>query len=608
LGSLGARVRRRVRRVARGRPQAPTALRPFRKILVANRGEIAVRIIRAARELGCGTVAVYSESDREALHVALADEAYLLGPAAPRASYLNAERILAAARASAADAVHPGYGFFAENAEFARSVLAAGIAWIGPHPEAIALMGDKLRARAAMVAAGVPVVPGALEPLADLAAARAAARELGYPLALKASAGGGGKGLRIAHAEAELESAFRTAAREAEAYFGNPAVYAERYLDNPKHVELQVLCDKHGAAVHVGERDCSLQRRHQKLFEETPALVARSVRERIRATGLAAARAIGYDSAGTIEYLVAGTECFFLEMNTRIQVEHTVSEMTSGIDLVQAQIRVAAGLPLGIEQAQVAFRGHAIEVRVNAEDPAQGFRAAPGVLRAYREPGGFGVRVDGAAFAGLRIPPDYDSLIAKLIVWGEDRAGALARLARALDEFVVEGVPTTRAFLRALAGEPPVADGSYGTATLERFAATLAPADDAPRAPLVTPPAAPPAPEIRVEVNDRLFRVRLLDALPGAGGRLPAARRPPPRRREAGAGGNAILAPIHGVCVEVLAKPGDAVAAGSVVAVLEAMKMMNEIRAHRAGVVAAVGVAPGDTVEARSVLVTLHPA
>ncbi|HEY4441779.1 MAG TPA: biotin carboxylase N-terminal domain-containing protein, partial [Candidatus Elarobacter sp.] len=363
---------------------------PFAKILVANRGEIAIRVMRSAKELGCATVAVYSDADRDALHVRYAGEAYRLGPAAPAQSYLNADALLEVARASGADAIHPGYGFFAENAAFARRVIAAGIAWIGPHPDAIDAMGDKIRARQAMVAAGVPVVPGGTDAIDDAAAAARAAEKYGLPLALKASGGGGGKGLKVARTVDELASAFSTAQREASAYFGNPTIYVERYLENPKHVELQVLADKHGTVLHVGERDCSLQRRHQKLWEEAPALIPETVREGLRAAGIQAARAIAYDSVGPIECLVSGDEFYFLEMNTRIQVEHTVSEEISGIDLVREQILVAAGRPLSLRQEQIEFRGHAIEVRVNAEDPSQGFRPAPGVVDRYREPGGFG--------------------------------------------------------------------------------------------------------------------------------------------------------------------------------------------------------------------------
>jgi acetyl-CoA/propionyl-CoA carboxylase, biotin carboxylase, biotin carboxyl carrier protein len=586
---------------------------PFAKILVANRGEIAIRVMRSARELGCATVAVYSDVDRNARHVALADEAYLLGPATPAQSYLNLERILDVAKRSGADAVHPGYGFFAESAPFARALIAAGLTWIGPHPDAIDAMGDKVRSRQAMVAAGVPVVPGGTEMLANAAAAREAAGRYGLPLALKASGGGGGKGLKVARTLDEIESAFANAQREATAYFGNPAIYAERYLENPKHVELQILADKHGHVLHVGERDCSLQRRHQKLWEEAPAAISDHVRDGLRQAGIAAAKAIAYDSVGTIECLVADGEFFFLEMNTRIQVEHTVSEMISGIDLVREQILVAAGRPLAFDQAtvDVGFRGHAIEVRVNAEDPAQNFRPAPGTLTRYEEPGGFGVRVDSAAFPGFTITPDYDSMIAKLIVWGRDRDESLQRLARAIDEYRIAGVPTTLPLLRALVDFEPVINASYGTQTLEPFAASLGAAAGGEPLDAVAPASTGGDDAIRVEVNDKLFRVRFVD-LPalarGAATRPKAPRNAGPSRKATTSQGNDIIAPMHGVVVELPLGEGATVAAGDVVAVIEAMKMMNEIRAHKAGTVAKLHVATGVTVEARAPLITLEAA
>jgi len=583
-----------------------------KKLLVANRGEIALRIMRTARELGIATVAVYSEPDRSALHVGYADEAYLLGPAAPAQSYLNVEKLLDIARRSGADSVHPGYGFLAENATFARAVVAAGLTWVGPHADAIDAMGDKIRARQAMVAAGVPVVPGATTPLADAEDALRAADEFGLPLALKASGGGGGKGLKVARTRDEITSAFATAQREAEAYFKNPTIYVERYLDNPKHVELQILADKHGNVVHVGERDCSLQRRHQKLYEETPALVSERVRERLRAAGIRAAQAIAYDSVGTIETLVSGNEFFFLEMNTRIQVEHTISEMTSGLDLIAEQLRVAAGEPLGYTQSDIAFRGHAIEVRVNAEDPAQNFRPAPGTIAAYREPAGLGVRVDAAAVAGTTISADYDSMIAKLIVWAPNRDAARARLRRAIDEYRIVGVPTTLAFLRALNDSDAVVRGDYGTATLESFAATWTPpGSSAALAGAGVSADAVANDVIRVEVNDKLFAVRIVDALPGGGRSSTGARKAAPKpsaargRNGRASSGNDVVSPMHGVVVEVSVSAGDEVREGQVVAVIEAMKMMNEIRAHRAGAVAAVVASVGSTVEANAPLVTL---
>jgi acetyl-CoA/propionyl-CoA carboxylase biotin carboxyl carrier protein len=584
----------------------------MKKLLIANRGEIALRIMRSAREMGLEVVAVYSESDRAALHVAYADEAYLLGPAAPSQSYLNVEKLLETAARSGADAIHPGYGFLAENAGFARAVIAAGLTWVGPHPDAIDAMGDKIRSRQAMVAAGVPVVPGATEPLGSIEDALRAADEFGLPLALKASGGGGGKGLKIARTRDEIATAFTTAEREAQAYFNNPTLYAERYLDNPKHVELQLLADKHGNVVHIGERDCSLQRRHQKLYEETPAGIPESVRARLREAGLRAARAIGYDSVGTIETLVAGGEFFFLEMNTRIQVEHTISEMTSGIDLIAEQLRVAAGEPLGYTQRDVQLRGHSIEVRVNAEDPAQNFRPAPGTITAYREPAGFGVRVDAAASLGTTISPEYDSMIAKLIVWAPTRQGARARLRRAIDDYAIAGVPTTLEFLRALSDSPAVAAGAYGTATLEAFAATWTPARNGqPHAALeaLPAPAGDAGDVVRVEVNDKLYTVRLLDRPAPRAEPAGAARKPAPKAQRAKNGrvadGNDVVTPMHGVVVDVTVGAGHDVAAGQVVAVIEAMKMMNEIRAHRAGTVAAVHAAKGTTLEAGAPLLTL---
>ncbi len=585
----------------------------FSKILIANRGEIAVRIIRTAREMGIATVAVYSEPDRDAMHVRMAEEAYLLGPAAPSQSYLNIDKLIEVAKRAGADAVHPGYGFLAENAGFARRVQQEGLTWIGPHPDAIDAMGDKLRARQAMKKANVPFVPGGIEPIEDVAGARKAAEAYGLPLALKASGGGGGKGLKVARTFEELESAFTTATREAEAYFKNGTVYAERYLENPKHIELQILADKHGNVVHVGERDCSLQRRHQKLWEEAPAIIPENVRLGLRDAGIRAAQAIGYDSVGTIECLVSGNEFFFLEMNTRIQVEHTVSEMISGLDLIREQIRVAAGEPLGYTQDDVVFRGASIEGRVNAEDPAAGFRPAPGTVTAYREPAGLGVRIDSAAFPGFVISPDYDSMIAKLVVWAPTRAEAIARLARAIGEYTIEGVPTTLPLLRALCDAPAVRDDTYGTATLEPFAAahfaSVQPSAASTNGAI--PAAESNVPAIRIEVNDKLFHVRLIDVPEGlqSGARAKAAQRAPRAERKkakGGAHGNDIVSPMHGVVVEMKVAQGDEVAENQVVAVIEAMKMMNEIRAHKTGKAAAIHAAAGATVEANEPLVTIE--
>jgi acetyl-CoA/propionyl-CoA carboxylase, biotin carboxylase, biotin carboxyl carrier protein len=577
----------------------------FSKILIANRGEIAVRIIRTAREMGIACVAVYSEPDRGAAHVRMADEAYFIGPATPALSYLNSEKLVEVALRAGVDAIHPGYGFLAENAAFARRVVERGLSWIGPHPAAIETMGDKLRARHTMQAAKVPFVPGTIDAVSNATDARRAAETYGLPLALKASGGGGGKGLKVARTLDEVPVAFETARREAEAYFKNGTIYAERYLENPKHIELQILADKHGAVVHVGERDCSLQRRHQKLWEEAPAGLSDSLRRTMRAAAARAAEAIRYDSVGTIECLVAGESFYFLEMNTRIQVEHTVTEMISGLDLIREQIRVAAGEPLGFGQSEIDFRGHAIEGRINAEDPAQGFRPAPGTITAYREPAGPGVRVDSAAYPGLTISADYDSMIAKLVVWAATRPQAIARLRRAIDEFVVCGVSTTLPLLRALCDHPEVMDASFGTATLETFAERLRTENNG--APTIEIAPAPRQGEdiIAVEVNDKLYHVRIL----GGAARSAARHAPPSARRPklptAAASGDDVISPMHGVVVELAVSEGESVRQGQVVAVIEAMKMMNEIRAHKSGTVATLRATPGVTVEAGSPLMTI---
>jgi acetyl-CoA/propionyl-CoA carboxylase, biotin carboxylase, biotin carboxyl carrier protein len=585
----------------------------FSKILIANRGEIAVRIMRTAHEMGIGCVAVYSERDRDAAHVRMADEAYLLGPAEPSLSYLNAEKIVDVALRAGAEGVHPGYGFLAENAAFARRVVEAGLTWIGPHAGAIETMGDKLKARQTMQAAGVPFVPGTTRPIADASEARLAAEAFGLPLALKASGGGGGKGLKVARTFEDLSGAFETARREAAAYFKNDTIYAERYLENPKHIELQIIADKHGSVLHAGERDCSLQRRHQKLWEEAPAQLSDALRRSMRAAAIRAAKAIGYDSVGTIECLVAGESFYFLEMNTRIQVEHTVTEMVTGLDLIREQIRVSAGERLGLTQDEIDFRGFAIEGRINAEDPSQGFRPAPGMIAAYREPGGLGVRVDSAAYAGFTISPDYDSMIAKLIVWAPTRQQAIARLRRAVDEFVIEGVPTTLPLLRALCDHPPVIDGSFGTATLETFAETLRTENNGIRVTLSSAEGASSKGDetIDVEVNGKLYRVRIVGgALKPVRGDTTASQRrsqpsQPPKRHAAASSGDDVISPMHGVIVELSVAQGDEVKQGQVVAIIEAMKMMNEIRAHKAGRIAKLHAAAAETVEAGSPLMTI---
>ena len=434
----------------------------FRKVLVANRGEIALRVMRACRELGVATVAVYSEADATAAHVRYADEARCIGPAVATRSYLNIDALVQAARETGAEAVHPGYGFLAENAAFARACREAGLVFIGPSPEVIELMGDKAAARRLAREAGVPIVPGTAEAVSP-EKALAAAEEIGFPLMVKAAAGGGGRGIRVVERREDLASAVAIAAQEAQAAFGDGALYLERYLSRPRHIEVQVLGDGCGNVLHLFERECTIQRRRQKLLEEAPSpALTPELRERICAAAVWLARAAGYTSAGTVEFLLdQDGRFYFLEMNTRIQVEHPVTELVTGVDLVKEQLRVAAGESLRWRQEELTLRGHAIEFRINAEDPDKGFFPSPGVIERLELPGGPGVRVDHALYAGYEIPPYYDSLIAKLIVWGADREEALARGRRALDELVVEGIATTAPFHRRLLDDPAVIAADY---------------------------------------------------------------------------------------------------------------------------------------------------
>jgi acetyl-CoA carboxylase biotin carboxylase subunit len=443
----------------------------FQKILIANRGEIALRVQRACRELGIPTVAVHSTADAEAMHVRLADESVCIGPPTAKDSYLNIPAILSAAAITGADAIHPGYGFLSENAGFADMVQAHGLTFIGPAPEHIRMMGDKITAKTTMAKLGVPLVAGSDGAVGDVAAARAVAERIGYPVLIKAAAGGGGRGMKAALSPDQLDEAFRTARAEARAAFGSDAVYIEKYLDRPRHIEMQVLADAHGNVVHFGERDCSLQRRHQKLLEEagSPALTA-AERDRLGETVTAALARIGYRNAGTLEFLYQDGHFSFIEMNTRLQVEHPVTEMVSAVDLVQEQIRVAAGERLGYRQSDIRFQGHAIECRINAENP-ETFMPTPGRVTAFHAPGGPGVRVDSALYAGYVVPPYYDSLIAKLIVHAPTRAMAIARLRRALDEFAVLGIETTIPLHRRLVDDPDFQAGDYTIHWLERFVA-----------------------------------------------------------------------------------------------------------------------------------------
>lgn len=420
----------------------------FKKILIANRGEIAVRIIRACREMGIATVAVYSEADRESLHVWWADEAYCIGPAPSAKSYLNFTNIISAAVVSGANAIHPGYGFLAENADFSEVCAKCGITFIGPPAKAVQQMGDKALARETMIRAGVPVVPGSEGVIGDLDTALETAERIGYPVMVKASAGGGGRGMRVVQNPGDLKNALVTAKSEAQAAFGNDEMYMEKYLEEPRHIEFQILGDRHGGIVHLGERDCSIQRRNQKVIEEAPSVaLTPELRAEMGETALRAARAVGYYSTGTVEFLFDKNHNFyFMEMNTRIQVEHPVTELVTGIDLIKEQIRVAAGEKLGFTQDDVEIKGHAIECRINAEDPDNNFRPCAGKIDTYITPGGPGVRVDSVVYAGYTIPPYYDSLIGKLLVWGKDREEAIARMQRSLQEFVIKGIPTTIPF------------------------------------------------------------------------------------------------------------------------------------------------------------------
>ena len=573
---------------------------PFTKVLVANRGEIAIRVFRTLRELGIATVAVYSEADRAALHVAVADEAHLVGPGAPAESYLNQGRLLDVARRSGAEAVHPGYGFLAENATFARACADAGLVWIGPPPEAIEAMGSKVAARQRMRAAGVPVIPGTTEPVESAAEVLRLGEELGYPLAVKASAGGGGKGLKVVGNPDEAARAFDSARREGAAYFSNPEVYVERFLQDPRHVEVQILADSHGNAIHLGERDCTIQRRHQKLVEETPSpAVGPELRERIGGIAVDAARAVDYRSAGTIEGLLDKEgNYYFLEMNTRIQVEHTVTEMATGLDLVREQVLIAAGEPLWLRQEDVRLAGHAIECRINAEDPSTGFLPNPGRISRYREPSGPGVRVDSGVVAGSEVSGLYDPLVAKLVVHDVDREHARRRMLRALDEFEIGGITTLLGFHRALLEHPCFAAGETchdvveSKELAERAAeklshtTTIAATADGAMRERVT----------KVELDGRRFEVtRLVPEPPWS----ELARRRAERRRGGGvhaAARDAVVSPMQGTVLAIEVADGDEVVAGEVLCVVEAMKMENEVHAPRDGVVHELSVAVGQPV------------
>jgi acetyl-CoA/propionyl-CoA carboxylase biotin carboxyl carrier protein len=589
---------------------------PFSKVLVANRGEIAIRVFRTLRELGIGCVAVYSEADRGAAHVRAADEAYLVGPGPAAESYLRGDVLVETALRAGAEAVHPGYGFLAENAAFARAVEEAGLTWIGPPPAAIELMGSKTAARAAMRDAGVPIVPGAVDPVGSAAEVVALGDEVGYPLIIKAAAGGGGKGMEIVREPGDAERAFDAATRQGEKYFADPTVYVERFVEDPRHVEVQVLADGHGNVIHLGERDCTIQRRHQKLVEESPSpAVDDALRARIGGIAVDAARAARYRSAGTIEGLLTRDgEYFFMEMNTRIQVEHTVTEVVTGIDLVREQVLVAAGEPLSVTQDDVVVKGHALECRINAEDVTRGFLPTPGRITAYREPAGPGVRVDSGIEAGDEVSGLYDSMIAKLIVHDVDRDRAIARMLRALAEFRIEGTSTLLGFHRALLEHPCFVAGDTcdGVVESEALAQRAQELDQtfSHRTTSVTGGAdgvLPTVPRlVGVEVDGRAFDVRLhVTEAPWAD----LAR----RRRERGAadgdvaGDGAVVSPMQGTVLTVAVEDGDTVESGQLLCVVEAMKMENEIVAPRGGVVRDLAVSAGVAVASDQLVCVVAP-
>ena len=580
----------------------------FEKVLIANRGEIAIRVARTLKEMGIVSVAVYSEIDRDAPHVREADEAFLIGPAVPAESYLNIEKIIETAKQAGAEAIHPGYGFLAENADFAKACAAADIVFIGPPAEAIEEMGSKTRAREIMAAAGVPIVPGATEPAKDVAAAREQAEEAGYPVACKAAGGGGGKGFRVAMSADDLEEAFDGAGREGEKFFSDDRVYVERYLEDPRHVEVQVLADSQGNVIHLGERDCSIQRRHQKVIEEAPGpQVDAEMRERIGKIATDAAAAVGYRGAGTVEGMQVGEEYFFLEMNTRVQVEHCVTEMISGVDIVREQILVAAGEALSLTQEDVELRGHAIECRINAEAAHKNFTPAPGAITTYREPAGPGVRVDSGVEAGSEVTPMYDPMVAKLIVWDVDREKATRRMLRALGEYEVGGLTTLIPFHEAILATEQWAQGETCRDLMEdrewlksTAAAEIAAPEAEEGAEIVTR-------DYKVEVSGKLFDVKVIgEAGAGtgavaAGGVAPAAGKKPPRRDRksggsAGASSASLPSPLQGTVFKVAVEQGAEVAEGDLICIVEAMKMENEITAHRAGKVTSLNVSVGDAV------------
>ena len=577
----------------------------MRKVLIANRGEIAVRIIRTCREMGIATVAVYSELDREALHVRMADEAYALGGETAAESYLNTPAILAAIDESGADSVHPGYGFYSENTDFARAITADGVVFIGPPPEAIDVMGDKISSRLAAESAGVAGVPGRSQVLESFEEVITFGKEVGWPVAIKAAYGGGGRGMKVVNQPSEAQDAVESAQREAQAYFGRPEIYVERYLTWPRHIEMQVLCDMHGNAVWLGERDCSPQRRHQKLVEESPAAnFPDDIRQRMGEAAVLVSKACGYVNAGTVEFMYQEGEFYFLEMNTRLQVEHPITELVTGLDLVEWQLRIASGEAISFSQDEISHRGHAIEVRLNAEDPAGGkFVPSPGTLTRFDVPGGPGVRLDAGYESGDTVSQYYDNLIGKLCVWAGDRESARLRMLRALDETHIEGVATTIPADVAILSHPDFIAAQHSTRWVEERldlsgiggASAPAPQSSDPADPLVLR-------EVTAEVDGRRYQVKLWvpdsgPAVAAAGGAKAAVHKP----RSSGAvaapaGSGSVTVPMQGTIVKFEVAVGDAVEVGQTICILEAMKMENAVNTEKAGTVKEIKVAPGDSV------------
>jgi acetyl-CoA/propionyl-CoA carboxylase, biotin carboxylase, biotin carboxyl carrier protein len=586
----------------------------LQKILIANRGEIAIRVMRTCRELGIATVAVYSELDRDAAHVRYADEAYALGGQTAAESYLNTEAIIRAIEASGADGVHPGYGFFSENADFARAVATGGVTWIGPPPEAIEIMGDKISSRLAAARSEVESVPGTTTPITDAAEIAAFGDKYGYPIAIKAAYGGGGRGMKVVERAEDAESAFASAAREAQAYFGRAECYMERYLTRPRHVELQIFIDSHGNGVYLSDRDCSAQRRHQKLIEEAPAPeIPAGTRKAMGEAAVKVALGCGYVNAGTVEMLFQDGDFFFLEMNTRLQVEHCVTEEITGLDLVAEQLRVAAGERLSFTQESVEHHGHSIECRINAEDPSRNFMPSPGTITRLRLPSGPGVRWDGGYHEGDAISQYYDNLIGKLVVWAPDRDRAIERMLRALDEFEIEGVRTTIPAHRVLLAHDDFRAVRHSTKWVE----------DEVDSSLFAGPAAAPAAKgaeedggeglvertVPVEVDGRRFSVRVwLPEAPAATAAPVGRARPKRVATSSGAAGGdgTVSAPMQGTIVQVLVGVGAEVEVGQAILVLEAMKMENHISATRAGTVTEIRVAAGDSVGTGDVMAVIE--